>query len=131
MWRAEIHYVQGDGDCHRCVRLRVWGAGKTSQVLQADLLSATWATPWSPCATDTAYPQPADVRAVVDYALAHGWRPGTRGGPFVLSEHEHGAGFTSSRFLLTDRLRTPEGTDPTDQVIHAYELRQRQAPEAT
>jgi hypothetical protein len=29
-----------------------------------------------------------------------------RGGTFLLSEHEHAAGFTLPDFLLTDRLRT-------------------------
>ena len=55
-WRAEIHCVQGSGDCHRCICVRVWGAGKTSQARQVDLLSVTWPAPWGACATDGAYP---------------------------------------------------------------------------
>ncbi|RKN45504.1 integrase [Micromonospora endolithica] len=125
VWRAEIRHVQGSGDCHRCIRLRVWGAGKTSQALQADLLSVAWPAPWGACATDGAYPTPADVRTVISHALEHGWQPEWRGGTFVLSEHEHAAGFTLPDFLLTDRLRTPESADPTVRVIRAYELSHR------
>ncbi len=125
VWRAQIQHVQGSGDCHRCIRLRVWGAGKTSQALQADLLSVAWPAPWAACATDGSYPTPADVRAVISHALRHGWQPARRGGTFVLSEHEHAAGFTLPDFLLTDRLRTPESADPTVRVIRAYDLRRR------
>jgi hypothetical protein len=126
VWRAEIRRVQGSGDyCHRCIRLRVWGAGKTSQALQADLLSVAWPAPWGACTTDGAYPASADVRAAISYALRHGWQPERRGGTFVLSEHQHAAGFTLPDFLLTDRLRTPESADPRLRVIHAYGRRHR------
>ena len=97
--------------------------GKTSQALQADLPSVTWPAPWGACATDNAYPTPADVRAVIGYALQHGWQPEHRGGTFVLSEREHATRFRLPDFLLTDRLRTPESPDPTTQVIRAHELR--------
>ncbi|MEU1966448.1 integrase [Micromonospora sediminicola] len=119
VWRAEIQDVSGSSDCHRCVRVRVWGAGKTSRALQADLLSTTWGTPWPPCLVDGAYPASADVRAVVDYALRHGWQPEQRGGTFVLSEREHADGFRLPGFLLTDRLRGPAGGDPTTRVVQA------------
>jgi hypothetical protein len=125
VWRAEIRHVQGSDDCHRCIRLRVWGAGKTSQALQADLLSVAWPAPWGACAADGAYPTPVDVRAVISHALEHGWQPEMRGGTFVLSEHEHGAGFVLPDFLLTDRLRTLGSADPTARVIRAHELRHR------
>jgi hypothetical protein len=124
-WRAEIHHVQGQGDCHRCIRVRAWGAGKTSQALQADLLSVTWPAPGGACATDGAYPTPADARAIIAFALDHGWHPDLRGGTFVLSEREHADRFSLPDFLLTDRLRTLEGTDPTIRVIRAYEARHR------
>jgi hypothetical protein len=117
--------VQGSLDCHRCIRLRAWRAGKTSQALQADLLSVAWPAPWGACATDGAYPTPADARAVISYALKHGWQPERRGGTFLLSEHEHAAGFTLPDFLLTDRLFKAESADPTTRVIRAYELRHR------
>lgn len=38
---------------------------------------------------------------------------------FILSEHEHTAGFTLPDFLLTDRPRTRESADPTVRVIRA------------
>ncbi|MFE9654440.1 integrase [Micromonospora sp. NPDC006431] len=101
------------------------GAGKTSQALQADLLSVAWPAPWGACATDGAYPTSADVRAVVSYALEHGWQPERRGGTFVLSEHEHAATFALPDFLLTDGLRTPECADPTLRVVRAHERRHR------
>jgi hypothetical protein len=123
LWRAEIRHAQGSGDCHRCIRLRVWGSGKTSQALQADLLSVTWPAPRGACATDGAYPTPSDVRAVINHALKHGWQPERRNGTFVLAEQEYGAGFALPDFLLTDRLRTPESADPTVCVIRAYEVR--------
>lgn len=117
--------MQGSSDCHRCIRVRTWGAGKTSQALQADLLSLTWPAPWGACATDSAYPAAADIWAVISYALEHGWQPDRQGGTFVLSEREHAARFSLPGFLLTDRLRVPEGADPTVRVIDAYEADQR------
>ncbi|MEV4629582.1 integrase [Micromonospora sp. NPDC049523] len=125
VWRAQIHHVPGAGDCHRCIRVRVWGAGKTSRALDADLLSDAWPSPWSMCATDGSYPTSADVRTIISYGLEHGWQPDLRGGTFLLSEREHAAGFSLPGFLLTDRLRTPESADPTARVIEAYEARQR------
>jgi hypothetical protein len=125
VWRAEIRHVQGSADCHRCIRLRAWGAGKTSQALQADLLSVACPAPWGACAADGAYPTSADVRAVIGYALKHGWQPERCGGTFVLSEQEHAARFSLPAFLLTDRLRTPESADPTLRVIRTCERRHR------
>jgi hypothetical protein len=122
-WRADIRCVPGSGDCHRCIRLRAWGTGKNGQALQADLLSTAWRAPWGACATDGAYPNPADVRTVIDHALRQGWRPEVRGGTFVLAEHEHAAGLTVPGFLLTDRLLNPDAPDPTARVIEAYQHR--------
>ncbi|MBU2669183.1 integrase [Actinoplanes bogorensis] len=120
-WRAEISHVRGSGDCHRCIRVRIWGDGRTSRALQADLLSLAWPAPWGACATDGAYPTSDDVRAIIEYALGHSWRPDQRGGTFVLSERDHAARFRRPGFLLTDRLRTPDGEDPTLRVIAAHE----------
>ena len=78
-WRAEIRCVLGSGDCHRGIRVRAWGAGKTGQALQADLLSLAWPSPWGACAADGAYPTSSDVRALLGYALGQGWRPDARG----------------------------------------------------
>jgi hypothetical protein len=119
-WRAEIRHAQGSGDCHRCIRVRAWGAGKTGEALQADLLSLAWPAPWGACATDGSYPTPADVRALIAYALDHGWQPQRQGGTFVLSEREHAARFSLPGFLLTDRLHTPDSEDPTSRVISAH-----------
>ena len=59
VWKAAIRHVPGEGDCHRGIRLRVWGSGKNGRILQADLLSKSWPAPWGACATDDAYPTPA------------------------------------------------------------------------
>jgi hypothetical protein len=91
------------------------------RVLQADLLSKTWPGPWGACTTDVAYPCPADVRALVDYGLAHGWEPDARGGLHFLSEREHD--WELPDFLLTDRLLDPAAADPTGRVVQAYERR--------
>lgn len=123
VWRAEIDHVKGSADCHRCIRIRAWGNGKTSQALQADLLSLTWPAPWGACATDGAYPTTTDIRALIRFALDHGWRPEVRGGTFVLSEREHADQFRLPGFLVTDRLRTSEGADPTARVVRAFEAR--------
>ncbi|MFI7214231.1 hypothetical protein ACIBP4_23915 [Micromonospora maritima] len=56
---------------------------------------------------------------MVDYALRHGWEPERRGGTSLLSEREHADGFRLPGFLLTDRLRGPEGGDPTTRVVQA------------
>jgi hypothetical protein len=126
VWRAEIKHVQGSGDCHRCIRVRAWGAGKTSRALQADLLSVAWPAPYGACATDGAYLTSSDMRAIICYALEIGWQPEVRGGSFVLSEREHASQFFLPGFLLTDRLCTPQdGADPTARVIRAYEAQRR------
>ncbi|MFG1843469.1 integrase [Micromonospora sp. NPDC049175] len=124
VWRAVIHCLPGSGDCHRGIRVRVWGAGKTSRKLEVDLLSVTGPSRWDACATDDSYPTAADVRAVIGYALENGWQPEQRGGTFVLSEGEHGARFSLPGFLLVYPVRTAESADPTAQVTRAYEARQ-------
>jgi hypothetical protein len=123
VWRAEIRHVQGSGDCHRCLRLRVWGNGRTSRVLQADLLSLAWPAPWGACATDGSYPTAADVRVVIAHALDHGWDPELIGAQFVLSERAHADGFVLPGFVLTDRLRTPDSGDPTLRVTSWHAAR--------
>jgi hypothetical protein len=119
-WKADIRHVRGEGDCHRCIRLRVWGAGKNGRALQADLLSKSWGSPWGACAADGAYPEPGDVRSLIEYALANGWDPDVVGGTHLLTEREHPA-FALPGFLLTDRLRVPTAPDPTGRVIRAAE----------
>ncbi|GIE97587.1 integrase [Paractinoplanes rishiriensis] len=118
LWTAQIRCIQGSGDCHRGIRVRVWRDGKTSRALQADLLSLAWPAPLGACATDGSYPTADDVRQLVDYALAHGWLPAARGGTHALSETGDAA-FRLPGFLLTDRLTTPSAPDPTERVIRA------------
>lgn len=119
VWTGQIHHVSGEHECHRCVRLRVWGAGKNSRVLQADLLSKA-VLPWG-CATDSTYPTPKDVRRVIDHALTHGWDPELAGGAFFLSGDEHASEFELADFLLTDRLRDDGAPDPTVRVFRAFD----------
>lgn len=116
-WTAAIGHVQGDSDCHRVIRLRVWGSGKNGRVLQVDLLSKTPSGPWGACATDGAHPTSRDVRAVVEYALAHGWEADEAGGMFLLTENEHAAAFELADFLITDRVRDPAAPDPSARVL--------------
>ncbi|MEV0403382.1 hypothetical protein [Actinoallomurus sp. NPDC050550] len=118
-WTGQICHVAGERDCHRCIRVRVWGAGKNSSALQADLLSKA-VLPWG-CATDCNYPTPKDVRTVIDYALAHGWDPHLIGGTFFLSESGHASAFELADFLLTDRLRDEGAPDPTTRVFRAFD----------
>jgi hypothetical protein len=120
VWKADIRHVRGERDCHRCIRVRVWGGGKNSRALQADLLSKSWGSPWGACATDGAYPTPDDVRSLIGHALAHGREPDAVGGTYVLAEREH-MEFELPAFLLTDRLRDPSAPDPTARVIRASE----------
>ncbi|MFI6297769.1 hypothetical protein ACIBEJ_39685 [Nonomuraea sp. NPDC050790] len=119
IWTARLSHVSGDSDCHRCVRVRVWGAGKNSQALHADLLSKA-VLPWG-CATDDSHPTPADVLQLITHALAQGWNPDHVGGSFFLSEAE--SDFDLPGFLLTDRLRDTSSPDPTARVLHAFKAR--------
>ena len=116
-WTASICHLPGETDCHRGIRLRVWGAGKNGQALQVDLLSKTLPGPWGACATDNAYPTSRDVRTVVEYALVNGWEPDGVGGTFLLTETDHAATFDLTDCLLTDRLRNQIGSDPTMRVL--------------
>ncbi|WIM93540.1 integrase [Actinoplanes oblitus] len=122
-WCAEIHHLQGSADCHRCVRVRAWGSGKTGQALQADLMS-TFLGPWGACTTDGSYPTSGAVRGLVTYGLRHGWQPERRGGVFALTEARHAGTLPLTGFLLTDRLRTPHGADPSERLFAAFQLRQ-------
>lgn len=102
-WTTELRYDCGAGqDSHRCVRVRVWAGGKRGRVLSADLTSTSAPGPWGSGVTDVAYPTPKDIRAIVDYALAHGWDPAVTGG-----QHELGpdADVPVTGFRVTDRLR--------------------------
>jgi hypothetical protein len=113
-WRANIGQVPGDGtDLHRCINVRIWGAGKNSRALEADLLSKDMGSGWTPAATDGSYPSAADIQRLIEHALTRGWEPDTRGGTFLLNEsHE----VELPGFLITDRVRDPNASDPTGIV---------------
>ncbi|MBF9134490.1 integrase [Plantactinospora sp. S1510] len=115
-WNARIDQVRtGQGLC-RCIRLRIWGAGKNSRALRVDLLSRATRSRWGdPAATDGAYPESKDVRAVIDYALGNGWRPDDLGGTFVLSEARHAQELLLPAFVVTDLLRLAERPTSTRQ----------------
>jgi hypothetical protein len=84
-WTAELCWYRDGGlEYHRCVRVRAWGRGKNGQVLCADLVSTSDPGPWGSGVTDVAHPTPRDIRAIVDYALAHGWDPAVAGGRYEL-----------------------------------------------
>jgi hypothetical protein len=115
-WNARIGHVRTGQGLRRCIRLRVWGAGKNSRALQVDLLSTTPRSPWGdPAVADGAYPEPKDVRAVIDYALGNGWQPDDLGGTFVLSEARHAQELLPSDFVVTDLLQLAERSTPTRQ----------------
>lgn len=97
-WTARLFHHDDGSDCYRCVRLRVWGEGKNTRVLCADLVSTSEPGPWGRCTTDTVHPTPRDVRAVIELALARGWDPASSGAPFVLGAHvaAHGAAYETA-----------------------------------
>jgi hypothetical protein len=83
-WKADIRAARGaDGRRHRYIRVRVWGAGKNSCVLQADLTEVP--DPAAPEGTTYAYPSAAIVRQLVIRGLAAGWTPDKVGGMFLVS----------------------------------------------
>ncbi|MFI5721027.1 hypothetical protein [Nocardia sp. NPDC051750] len=116
VWRADIGVLRGDGDVHRCLGVRIWGAGKNSRVLVADLLSKSMSVGWATAATDTSHPTASDIRTLITHALAVGWDPDGRGGVFPLTET---SGPELPGFLITDRVRHPDAPDPTARVIQA------------
>jgi hypothetical protein len=67
----------------RNVRVRVWGGGKNGCMLRADLEATSDSGRWFDD-PDAAYPTPRVVRAIVDYALDHGWDPAAIGGRHIL-----------------------------------------------
>ena len=80
-WKADIRAAPGpDGRRRRYIRVRVWGAGKNSCVLQADMTESP--VPVSSEETTYAYPSEAIVRLLVTWALVAGWTPEKAGGEF-------------------------------------------------
>ncbi len=82
---------------HRCVRMRVLGGGKNVRVLRAELASVNQG-PWAGV-PDSSCPTPGAVRAIIDYALHHGWDPAAMGGHHELHA---GAGLEIPGFHVTD-----------------------------
>ena len=100
-WTAELcSYRDIHLHYHRCVRVRAWGGGKNGRMLRADLAATTDQGLWGD-APDAAYPAPRIVRAIIDYALDHGWEPAAIGG-----RHELGtdAELEIPGFRITDQL---------------------------
>ena len=82
-WMADIRSAPGaDGRRRRYIRVRVWGAGKTGCVLQADLTELPAPTTEE---TTYAYPSAAIIRQLVTWGLAAGWQPEQVGGVFRVS----------------------------------------------
>ena len=83
-WKAEIRSAPGtDGRRQRYIRVRVWGAGKNSCVLQADMTELP--VPETSEETTYAYPSAAIVRRLVSWGLEAGWTPEKVGGVFRVS----------------------------------------------
>ncbi|GAA4578674.1 hypothetical protein GCM10023176_55010 [Micromonospora coerulea] len=113
-WKAGIRSASGpDGRLHRCIRVRVWGAGKNGRALQVDLTerphpASTVALTHRYVETDVhgsgeTYPFPtaADVRVLVRYGLIAGWTPEALGGTFQVTS---AAGLELPGFAITDLL---------------------------
>jgi hypothetical protein len=102
-WKADVRAAPGpDGRRHRCIRIRVWGGGKTSCALQADVIEN-----FRLGQTEESYPYPAaaDVGVLIDYGLRAGWVPAAPGGTFQITSE---ADVTLPGFVLTDVLWTAE-----------------------
>lgn len=97
-WKADIRSASGpDGRLHRCIRLRVWGAGKTGRALQVDLTERRLSAPTVASSSrhvDTdvhgsgetyPYPTAADVRDLVRYGLGAGCTAEALGGTFQIT----------------------------------------------
>jgi hypothetical protein len=98
-WKADVRAAPGpDRRRHRCIRIRIWGGGKTGSVLQVDVTERPQP---APAVESYPYPAAADVRALIDHALRAGWVPQQRGGTFQITS---GADVTLPGFVLTDLL---------------------------
>ncbi|MEU9130861.1 hypothetical protein AB0D08_22660 [Kitasatospora sp. NPDC048540] len=82
-WTGRIGHLRDAAGVRRCVHLRV-RSGRQGSLLAVALVSVpSPPLPWG-AATDGSYPTPREVRTVVELALAEGWQPLARGGPFEL-----------------------------------------------
>ncbi|WP_354639275.1 hypothetical protein [Kitasatospora camelliae] len=83
-WTGRLGYLRTASGAERCVHLRVMPAGRGGGSLTALLVSAGPLGPWGVC-TDTSYPTPREVRAILDHALAQGWDPAAQGADFAVT----------------------------------------------
>lgn len=71
-WSADWTYIRVGEEVYnvqRTIHLRIWGDDKRSRPLYVDL--------HGPRGDDWTYVLPHQVRAVIEYGLAHGWDPTT------------------------------------------------------
>lgn len=102
-WKADIRDASGpDGGIRRCIRIRVWGAGKNGRALQADLTDRP-----QPAPGEETYPYPTaeNVRALARYAMSVGWTPEAVGGTFRITS---AAEVDLPGFAITDLLWAAE-----------------------
>ncbi|WP_181773579.1 hypothetical protein [Amycolatopsis pittospori] len=81
-----------------------------------DLLSKDSGMGWDPAETDGSYPSAVDIRRLIEQALAADWDPDVRGGTFLFTEHQ---GLELPDFLVIDRVRDPNPSDPASRVNQA------------
>jgi hypothetical protein len=101
-WKADWFY---HADESRILRVRIWGGDKRSQPLCVNLTSK-----WVEYPTYQAYPRPKDIRAIILYALTHGWNPSVRGEPYWLKEESDQ--LELEELLLTDVGHLPQAPGP-------------------
>lgn len=100
-WAADWFYHP---DQSRILRVHIWGEDKQGQPLYANLTSK-----WIEYPVSQAYPKPRDISVIIGYALAHRWKPYTRGGIYWLKESDQ-VGLED--LLLTDVGRVSEAPGP-------------------
>ena len=93
-WTAELHDPLS-------VRLRVWGGGKNGVHAARGPHLFGRCGPAVGDVPDIANPTPSVVRAIIEYALDHGWEPASVGGRYDI---ESGAELEIPGFHFTDQL---------------------------
>lgn len=101
-WKADWFYHP---DQSRILQVRIWGGGKGSRSLFVNLTSK-----WVEYPASCSYPLPKDIRAIILYALAHGWNPPARGEAHWLKEKRDQLELED--LLLTDVGRLPQAPGP-------------------
>ncbi|MEH1167054.1 integrase [Micromonospora sp. CPCC 205539] len=102
-WKADLRDTSGvDGRLYRCIRVRVWGAGKNGRALQADLTEWPYPAHWE---EKYPYPTAENVRELARYAISIGWAPEAVGGTFRITA---AADVALPGFAVTDLLSATE-----------------------